>query len=597
MELFMAFSPLRRARFLGSLALIAFLVMVVWLGYQAPFKSLFTETVVLSGTTPAIVSQSKVVRPADPALKMKIALALRLQDEAVLDELIEDQQNPNSAEYQKFLTPVQFAERFAPQAASLDKVATFLNHAGFTMVEVTANHLVVQAEGTVAQVEAALGVRINEYVEFDQGAGALPRQYLSSDRDPSLPKDIAEIVQAVFGLDTYARLERRMQKADGDLPVLGVGPAPAPPPTPVVLPPAVEDQAPLTPQDIATNYDFPNGNNRKAIRQYNGHGVKVAIATAFNYDKKDIEAYWSKHGIARTGQLIDVPHGGLSAKLEEETTLDLELLSSQLPGADIYMYMSYDTKIIDFFLTFNQVAVDNFVSVMSISWGLCERKTGPLLMKAETSVFKEAAAQGIAIFVASGDDGAYDCKDKKQLLWEVDFPGSSPFVTAVGGTALVVEDGLRKEEEAWKGSGGGYSIIWHQPSWQSGPKVPKRDTRVSADVSLDASPKTGYSFYFQGKWSKIGGTSASAPEWASLWAMAVQACGKRVGFANPYLYRAGRSSRYSELFMDITKGANGAGRGTGYPADKDWDYPTGWGVPRGDALVHWLVDETFRNTF
>ncbi|CAN5318140.1 hypothetical protein BH11CYA1_BH11CYA1_43070 [soil metagenome] len=260
------------------------------------------------------------------------------------------------------------------------------------------------------------------------------------------------------------------------------------------------------------------------------------------------------------------------------------------------MYIAVNPSFLNFALTFNQVAVDNEASVMTVSWGLCERNTGWLMMKTENMVFKQLAAQGIALFVSSGDDGAYDCKTKvkgkEQPKWAVDYPSSNPRFTAVGGTSLSQSNGTRTAEPAWSGSGGGVSDNWARPSWQVGSGLPGGDKRASADVAMNADPYTGYSFYFEGNWSRIGGTSASAPTFAALWTLTVEASGKRVGSANPYVYRLGNSPDYGKYFYDVTKGNNGAGHGTGFPgyqAGPKWDHPTGWGAPDGVALVEWMV--------
>src|SRR5207249_2783109 len=159
-----------------------------------------------------------------------------------------------------------------------------------------------------------------------------------------------------------------------------------------------------------------------------------------------------------------------------------------------------------------------------------------------------AAAQGIPVFAASGDDGAYDCKEDpkpngKHVFREpgaagtgttppalptrtpsVDYPSSDPNVVAVGGTNLQLNsNGNRSSETAWTGAGGGTSDFWPRPAWQTGPGLPVNDKRNSADVSLVADPWTGYAVYFQGNWETAGGTSFAAPNWAALWALVDEA--------------------------------------------------------------------------
>jgi kumamolisin len=142
---------------------------------------------------------------------------------------------------------------------------------------------------------------------------------------------------------------------------------------------------------------------------------------------------------------------------------------------------------------------------------------------------------------------------------------------------------------AWKGSGGGVSGYWKRPSWQHGPGVPASEKRNTADVALNADPATGYSFRFEGKWVVYGGTSVAAPEWAALWILIDEAANKRIGNANELIYEMGRSADYGKVFYDITRGDNGNYWGPGYKAGANWDHPTGWGVPNGEALLNWVV--------
>ncbi|MFA6211839.1 MAG: S53 family peptidase [Candidatus Obscuribacterales bacterium] len=573
---------------LRILALTFVAVTAVWLVQRGPTFSVITGGVTLSGNTPEILGESQLVRHANPESRLEILVGLKVRDEADLDALLESLQNPDSPQYQQFLSTDQFIAHFSPATHDVDETVRYLTSQGLTIKSVPKNRLMIHAEGTVAQLEKAFNVTINEYsvdTIVNQSTIGQPNApdstaakfYLSNDRDPVVPIHLKDVVESVIGLNTYAQMESRIAHSK----------APAK---------RAQSQA-HTPQDIATVYNFPNSNNENVpAKVYSGKGVKIAIATAYGYDIKDIEAYWKRHGIVRGGQLIDRPINGLSGKFEEETTLDLQLLSSQVPDADVLMYMAVNPSFVNFALTFNQVAIDNEASVMSVSWGLCERGTGWLMMKTENMVFKQLAAQGIALFVSSGDDGAYDCKIKSKgkevPKWAVDYPSSNPRFTAVGGTSMTQQDGVRTAEPAWTGSGGGVSDHWSRPSWQVGSGLPGGDKRASADVSMNADPYTGYSFYFQGNWSRIGGTSASAPSWAALWGLTVEAAGKRVGSANPYVYRIGNSADYGKYFYDVTKGNNGAGHGAGYPgyqAGPKWDHPSGWGAPNGDALVEWMV--------
>ncbi len=545
---------------------------------------------VLTGDTPSVVRKSELKNHADPSQKLRILIGLKLRDEVGLNKLIADIYNPASPNYRKYLNPDDFAARFSPTKQDVEFVIAHMQSRGLTIVNVSPNRTLIEVEGTVAQLEKVFSVTINQYTI--KLPGGVTRQYLSNDRDPALPARLSQIVESVMGLDTFAEFESRMRK---DVP-------------PPVLAPAASKPSGFSPQEIATVYEFPTANNANLKgTKYSGRGKTIAVATAYAYDKKDIDAYWKHYKIVRTGALIDVPVGGTSTTPNDETTLDLQTASSQAPGADIMMYMGVDSKFTTFTKVFNQVVTDNKADVMSISWGLCEEHTGKRQMKSEHNIFKQAAAQGIAVFAAAGDDGAYDCKHDEEedggkdkdgkpttkpvVKLSVDYPSSDPYVTAVGGTELRSVRGKRTAEQAWTGSGGGVSEQWSRQSWQKGPGVPAGDMRVTSDVALNASPGTAYSFYFGGKWESWGGTSVSSPAWAALWAIIDEAAGVRIGMPVEILYRIGDSTEYTSTFHDITTGDNGDYRGPGYKSGDNWDHPTGWGVPKGESLTAWIVKD------
>lgn len=552
---------------------------------------------VLTGDTPSVVQKSKLNNHADPSQTMRVVVGLKLRDEVGLNKVLADIYNPTSPNYRKYLTPDDFAARFSPTVQDVDFVVAHLQSRGLKIISVSPNRTLIETEGTVTQLERVFSVTINQYtITLPNGT---TKQYLSNDRDPALPARLSQIVESIMGLDTFAEFESRMRRKDPD-------PAPAPAP-------AVSTPSGFSPQDIATVYEYPTANNKNIKgTKLSGAGKTIAIATAEGYDQKDVDAYWKHYKIVRTGKVIDVPINGTTTKTNDETTLDLQTASSQAPGADIMMYMGADAKFTTFTKVFNQVVTDNKADVMTISWGLCEEHTGTRQMKSEHNIFKQAAAQGIAVFAAAGDDGAYDCKHDEEedggkdkdgkptkkpvLKLSVDYPSSDPYVTAVGGTTLYTSSGGKRSGEwAWTGGGGGVSGQWSREAWQKGPGVPAGDMRVTSDVSLNASPMTAYSFYFKGKWEAWGGTSVSAPAWAALWAVIDEAAGTRIGMPVETLYRVGDSTDYKSTFHDITSGDNGDYRGPGYKAGDNWDHPTGWGVPKGEALKDWIVSDQLKN--
>lgn len=556
--------------------------LILLLGYFMPnsvFDFGFERMQVLPDSTAPIVRSSKLEGPAEDNEKIRFLVGLKLRNEAELDKYIAEVNDPASANYGKYLTPSDIQALYSPAADDVDAVIAFLQDHQMTVLNVSDNRTLIYVEGTVVQIESAFDVEMNRYSITD-ATGLVT--YVSNAGDPSVPIRLEHTIEGIMGLNTYARFQSNALEATGEK-------EPKAPPA---------GPRGMSPEDVATVYDFPNANNKNVGTAYTGKGKKLAIATAHTYDPDDMKEYWKQHGIVRTGTIKNIYINGKSTTLNSETTLDLQTAGGQAPGADILMYMAVDPKFVNFTMTFNQIVVDNDADVMSVSWGLCESFTGKRQMKLEHTIFKQAAAQGMPVFVASGDYGAYDCKippekdeDGKLVAppLDVDYPSSDPYTTAVGGTTLFDSQGSRALEMAWKGSGGGVSGYWKRPSWQHGPGVPASEKRNTADVALNADPATGYSFRFEGKWVVYGGTSVAAPEWAALWILIDEAANKRIGNANELIYEMGRSADYGKVFYDITRGDNGNYWGPGYKAGANWDHPTGWGVPNGEALLNWVV--------
>ena len=225
----------------------------------------------------------------------------------------------------------------------------------------------------------------------------------------------------------------------------------------------------------------------------------------------------------------------------------------------------------------------NNPSVISISWGGPESSWTAQALKALDAACQSAAALGITITVASGDNGSTDGGTGNN----VDFPASSPHVLACGGTKLTGSGSTISSEVVWNeqasgegATGGGVSNVFPLPSWQANAKVPPPSVSAGGrgvpDVAGDADPVTGYQIRVDGKSMVIGGTSAVAPLWAGLIALNNQQNGKSAGFIQPQIYAAKGAS----AFNDIVSGNNGA-----FSAGPGWDACTGLGSPIGAKLI------------
>jgi kumamolisin len=232
-------------------------------------------------------------------------------------------------------------------------------------------------------------------------------------------------------------------------------------------------------------------------------------------------------------------------------------------------------------------------SVISIGWGGTEDTT-QLEVEAINKLLQTASSKGITVCAASGDTGATDGRSDGKP--HVDFPASSPWVLAVGGTHLLAAGGLIGSEVAWNSmqasvggaTGGGVSTIFPLPDWQKNAKVPLNPNgnagRGLPDVAANADPTTGYQVYVDGQEMLIGGTSMSTPLWAGLIALLNQGLGRNIGFLNPVLYQ---KLGPAGILRSITQGNNRVAN-VGYSAGPGWNPVTGWGSPDGRKLLEAL---------
>jgi kumamolisin len=270
-----------------------------------------------------------------------------------------------------------------------------------------------------------------------------------------------------------------------------------------------------------------------------------------------------------------------------EVMLDVEIVGAVAPGARIAVYFAPNTS--QGFQNAVLAAVhddERRPAALSISWGAAESDWTAQSLRALDDAFRAAAGLGITVCAASGDSGSSDGVEDGDA--HVDFPASSPFALACGGTRLERSTSGGRRERAWGGpaadgaTGGGVSDVFPLPAWQAGARVPPSPNagrfrgRGVPDVAANADPATGYRIRVDGTEGLIGGTSAVAPLLAGLVALVNERTASRVGYLNPWLYRDG----HARLFADVTAGSNGL-----YRATRGWDACTGLGSPNGDELA------------
>ena len=299
-----------------------------------------------------------------------------------------------------------------------------------------------------------------------------------------------------------------------------------------------------------------------------------------------------------------------------ETTLDVQIIHSLAPDAGIVVLTSPVSETegtigLPEFLQLEQYAITNHLgTIISQSWGASEVTLNDAAGRSEVqkwdTFYQQASTQQrITFFSSSGDNGATDYRDlqatKLSPTATTSFPADDPWVTSVGGTTLT-RVGSTTQEKVWNenqgASGGGFSVLFPEPSYQktlpSSMQSQLNNRRGVPDVAGDADPSTGLACYENGQWFLAGGTSASAPLWAGMMALADQMAGHALGFINTALYKLSlSSSSYAQDFHDITTGDNNVNyKGvnvTGYPAVQGWDPVTGLGTPNAEKLLPDLI--------
>jgi subtilase family serine protease len=537
----------------------------------------FLSTAAASEQPPARVTIQGNVAPAlqdatfvshnDPNSVLTVVVGLKLHNEAEFNDLLNRVYDTNSPDYHRWITPADFLGEFSPSQADVEAVRQYLDSYGLTVKRVSDNRMLVQATGTVAQIEEAFAININVYK-----LGA--ETHYSNDRNPSVPSNLGDVVESVTGLSSLEKMHHASNSEES--------------PAATVI---------YTPLEIATIYNFPSRlNTFHGTTIYDGTGLTIAIATAYTYLTSDVDYFWGYYsGINRTGTLTNICVNGCSSQLDYEPTLDVEWSGAQAPGANLLVYEIPSNSNSDFELLYSQIASDNSAQIVSISWGACESSLGSSYLKTVDASYAQMAAEGMTIFTGSGDGGAYGylyetpCDAKKPRL-QVGFPASDLNVTTVGGTTLNATTEYKyKSESAWTYSGGGTSSYFAKPSWQVGPGVPSNKKRDIPDIAFDADSNTGQYTYYDGEWYSGYGTSYGGPNMAGYWALVLEALkGKSTGNVAPLFYKLGASTSYKMDMHDVTTGNNGAGIGPGYNATKDWDYTTGWGSVNGTKALSYF---------
>jgi len=537
-----------------------------YLALALPAAVLFASSGALAATDDVfgrIAAPAGVAKSAMPdTAPMRVILSLPLGDADGAAKFGEAVSDPDNALYGHYLTPAQFGARFGANKSAYEALRKWATSNGLKVAPRTASRTTVSMSGTAAQFAALFNTRFAAFQTAAHGDGYVML------KDPQLPAALNGKIDGVIGLESagnHAWLARPGLKGS---PAVGTG---------------IDGYAPT---DLRTAYDIP--------AQTNSNKTEVlALFEESGYPASDMTAYDKQYNLAPVPtKLISVNGSGTGpGGATIEVDLDQQSAIGMNPNlAQILMYIdgngSFSSQLVD---SFNQIAQDNLATVLSVSYGLDENQQGQAAVKAENTALTQLQAEGITVFVSSGDDGA---AGREGSGLNAPDPGSQPLITSVGGTRLNVTN-----KEAWSSetvwndlaqgygaTGGGVSKFWTIPKYQllKGQSVAVANggsatMRNVPDIAAVADPYTPYSEYCgcYGGWIGVGGTSLAAPIWASMATIVnsnrVNAGLPRLGFFNKALYKVAKKEK---KFHDITQGNNGS---PGYTAGKGYDNDTGFG--------------------
>jgi subtilase family serine protease len=506
------------------------------------------------------------VLPQTQRLKLAIMLPLRNQPE--LTDLLSRLYDPSSPSFHQFLNVDQFTTQFGPTVADHQAVLDFAAANGLTVTGTHSNRLVVDVEGSVAQVEKAFHVSMRTFQHPTEN-----RTFFSTDREPSMALSVA--IQHIGGLNDFSRPKSHMKK----------------------LPDAAQAQAIHPNVGSGTGGAFRPSDMRAAYAgntTLTGSGQSVAMVEFDGYNMADVVSDMSGTAInvPITNVLIDGASAGSDGD-DGEQALDVAQAIGMAPGlASVRVYIAPGTTAIGVgdVDMFNRIATDNISKSISCSWGW-----SPDDITQNNPIFQEYQAQGQSFFVASGDSGAFTGSNAT----DSSFPAEDVFAIAVGATDLTTTGagGPWASETAWPDSSGGpaddkFAI----PSYQSGVASTANGGSTTIRNIPDVAMEGNFDNIACSNGScngQTGGTSYASPRWAAFIALvnqqSVAAGHGTVGFINPAIYAIGKSTSFTSDFHDITSGNNRNAQGKSFNAVAGYDLVTGWGSPIGQTMINALA--------
>ena len=600
--------------------------MAAWamVGRAAPIQRVVNENdraVLYGNVHPMVRAEFDAGRTAGslPAERTILALAMSPEKKAALERLLVEQQEPGSPNFHHWLTPQEFGARFGATLDEVAVVAGWLQSRGFIIDEVGKSKTWISFTGTVADVESAFRTEIHTYVV----AGDV---HLANSVDPSIPRALADLVAGVVSLNDF-----RLKPASH-----------------IVRPATTVKSGAhfLSPADFATIYNV----SPLYSAGVNGAGQSIAVVARTNINLADVQFFRSTFNLPPNDPQFIINYadpGIVDPDDEVEADLDVEWSGAVAPDATIKVVISPSIGFIDgVFLSALYIVDNNVAPVLTASYGLCEANMGSSLNQAISALWAQAAAEGISVFVASGDEGAAGCdagySTTASYGQAVNGLCSPPYSVCVGGTQFMDTSNPSQywsatndpttlasalsyiPEQAWNESGaatdcppddtcgelwatgGGASVVYPKPAWQVAPGVPQDGARDVPDVALTAAAHDGYMTVIENGIYAVSGTSAATPSFAGVMALVLQRTGQSQGNPNPELYQLGNAQYNGSgaaVFHDVTVGNNSVPGQTGFSCGTGYDLATGLGSVDATALVNnWassliIVSDGFEGTF
>ncbi|HXI42978.1 MAG TPA: S53 family peptidase [Bryobacteraceae bacterium] len=544
----------------------------------------------ISNNTPGFIRKAVDQGPVDPSTVISVTVWLKLHNEKQLDQLVQQQYQEGSGNYRQWIAQDQFNASYGPTAQEVNAVQNFLTAHGLSVLSVAENNMYVKVQGAVRDIAKAFHVQIDNF-----NLNGSP--YRSNTGDPSVSHSSGAHIAAITGMDDYGFQPAFVRPSDAEGKPFPSRPLFSSTPDGVffegqcfqgvqtVTFAAGSTTATYTGNrygsDINSGFGHfpPCGYSPSELQAaynmnplygagLNGAGETVVITDAFGSGtiQQDAQLFSQIYGlpapnlqVMKGGGLFHNPH---DVGWDVETTLDVEWAHAMAPGANIALVLADDHASLD--EAINYAVVHHLGNTISNSWGSVEGLGNPAQFHRINRILQMAAAQGIDVNFATGDFG-----DFTPLVGfvTVNFPASSPFATGIGGTSLFLNpDNSIAFQTGWGnnltkianpiaqgssplnpplnegfnfGAGGGPSLTFARPAFQSGLSVPG-NTRLVPDISLVADPFTGVEIIQtiggQAFVEVIGGTSLATPMFSGLMAIAAQKAGHGLGQAAPLLY-------------------------------------------------------------